>query len=168
MKIRIVAAVAENGVIGSNGAMPWRLASDMRRFRAVTMGKPVVMGRKTFESIGRPLPGRHNIVITRDPTFAAAGIEVVLSVEAGLEAAKKAAKSAHAEEIAVIGGAEIYRQLLPLADVIHLTRVELDVSGDAHFPLPDPEQWKCVGSTPGNDDGVVYHLERYLRYRRYL
>jgi dihydrofolate reductase len=163
--IALVVAVARNGVIGVDNQLPWRLPGDLRHFKAVTMGKPVVMGRKTFESIGRALPGRHNIVVTRDPAFAAAGVEVVHSVEAALQAAQRAAESAQATEIAVIGGAEIYRQLLSVAEVIHLTRVELDVVGDAHFPMPDPAQWRCVESRPGRDDGVDYHLERYLRYR---
>lgn len=165
LPIALVVAAARNGVIGVDNRLPWRLPGDLRHFKAVTLGKPVVMGRKTFESIGRPLPGRHNIVVSRDPAYAAEGVEVVHSVEAALIRAGQAARKARAEEVSVIGGAEIYRQVLPRASVIHLTRVELDVEGDAFFPLPDPKQWHCVESRRASDDGVAYSLERYLRYR---
>lgn len=161
--IALVVAAARNGVIGVDNRLPWHLPGDLRHFKAVTLGKPVVMGRKTFESIGRPLPGRHNIVVTRDPAFAASGIEVAHGVEAALAAADAAARAAGVEEVMVIGGADIYRQTLPLAATIYLTRVELEVAGDATFPALDTGQWHCVESEPGIDGETVYHLERYRR-----
>jgi len=120
-------AAAENGVIGRAGTLPWHLPADLRHFKAVTMGKPIVMGRKTWASIGRPLPGRQNIVISRQPGLEFAGAEVVASATAAIEAVPDA------EEIMIIGGSEIYALFLPLADRIYLTRVHADVDGDARF-----------------------------------
>ena len=133
--ISLIVAASTNGVIGRGGALPWHLSDDLRRFKAITMGKPIVMGRKTYESIGRPLPGRQNIVITTQPDFAAAGCDVVGSPDD----AKLAAGDA--EEVLVIGGGEIYRLFLPHADRVYLTRVEVELEGDAHFPVLDPAVW---------------------------
>jgi dihydrofolate reductase len=124
------------GVIGRAGGLPWRLPDDLKRFKALTLGKTVIMGRKTFESIGRPLPQRRNIVVTRDPRFAALGIEVAASLEAALALCRQE------PEVMVIGGAEIYRAALPLADKIELTRVEAEVDGDVHFPALDLAEWR--------------------------
>ena len=127
--------MARNRVIGRDNGLPWRLPEDLKRFKATTMGKPILMGRKTFESIGNPLPGRRNIVLTRDRKWKAHGVDVVASVDDAL------ALSSGSPELAVIGGAEIYRLTLPLANRIHLTRVEADVPGDTLFPDLDPTQW---------------------------
>jgi dihydrofolate reductase len=140
-RIALVVAKAANGVIGNHGTIPWRIPEDMRRFKALTMGKPCIMGRKTWESLPKkPLPGRLNIVATRDPHFTAAGAAVVHSFGEAV---------AHAEattpnEICVIGGEAIYRAALPCADVIHLTDVLADFPGDTHFPAIDPGDWREV------------------------
>jgi dihydrofolate reductase len=140
--IALIAAVADNGVIGAAGAMPWRLATDMKRFRALTMGKPVIMGRRTFTSIGKPLPGRANIVITRQRDFAADGITVVASLDEALAAGAKAAAGTGAGEVMVIGGGEIYALAMPHADRLHLTHVHARPDGDARFPAIDPAAWR--------------------------
>lgn len=134
--VTLVVAMDLRGVIGRAGGLPWRLPDDLRRFKALTLGKSVIMGRKTFESIGRPLPQRRNIVVTRDPRFAAPGIEVAASLEAALVLCRQE------PEVMVIGGAEIYRAALPSADKIELTRVESEVDGDVHFPALDPAEWR--------------------------
>jgi dihydrofolate reductase len=135
MKISLVVAMARNRVIGRDGAMPWRLPEDLAYFKRVTMGHPIVMGRKTYESIGRPLPGRLNIVVTRNAGFAAPGCRVVDS----MEAAYGAAGDAH--EVSVIGGTSIFDAALPRADVIHLTEVDAEVAGDTWFPAFDRREW---------------------------
>ncbi len=127
MEIVIVAAVARNGVIGRDNGLPWRLKADLQHFRTLTMGHPIVMGRKTWESLGRPLPGRRNMVVSRDPLFRADGAEVFPTPQAALAAAG----SGH---VFVIGGAQLYRATLPLADRLVLTEIQADVAGDAHFP----------------------------------
>jgi dihydrofolate reductase len=139
--ITLVVAAADNGVIGVDGRLPWRLRSDMAHFRKATMGKPVVMGRKTFLSIGMPLKGRTNIVVSRDPDFARPGLLVAPSLDVALAAARGDALRRGAAEIAVIGGADIYRQVLPSADRIVLTRVHAQPAGDATFPALDPKAW---------------------------
>ena len=133
--ISFVVAMARNGVIGRDSTLPWRLPEDLRRFKAITMGKPILMGRKTFESIGKPLPGRTNIVLTRDRGWRAQGVVVVYSVEEALEQARDT------PELVVIGGAEIYRLFMPIAERIYLTHVHADVLGDTVFPDFDPTQW---------------------------
>lgn len=130
----LVAAVAENGVIGRDNGLAWRLRSDLKRFRALTWGKPMIMGRKTYASIGRPLPGRETIVLTRDPAFAAEGIHRAGSLDAALAVAEGLAERMGAEAIAVVGGAEIYAQALPRADRLHLTLVHAAPEGDVTFP----------------------------------
>jgi dihydrofolate reductase len=135
MWISIIVAVAQNGVIGRNNEIPWRLADDMRFFRRMTLHKPIIMGRRTFQSIGRPLPKRHNIIMTRDPLFKAEGCTVVHSVEEALAAANGA------EEVVVIGGETIYEQFLPLADRIYLTQVAAVLEGDVNFPPYRPQEW---------------------------
>ena len=144
MRICVIAAVAENGVIGRGGKLPWHLSSDLKRFRAITMGKPLVMGRKTFESLPGVLPGRPHIVVTRDPEFAAAGTRSAPSLEAALIAAEAQARTDGAEEIMVVGGGEVYRQALPRADRLYLTEVHDRVPGDASFPDLDRTRWREV------------------------
>ena len=136
--ISIIVAASENGVIGRQGELPWRLSDDLQHFKAITMGKPIIMGRKTWESIGRPLPGRRNIVITRQRGFAADGCDVVASLDDAITAAEDA------QEIVVIGGSQIYALALPLAERIYLTRVHADVEGDASFPAVDATRFCLV------------------------
>lgn len=140
-RISIIVATDDRGGIGLEGDLPWRLPEDLKRFKALTMGKPIVMGRKTYDSIGRPLPGRQNIVITRQPGLVAPGCTVVGSLADALAAA------GNAPEVCVIGGAEIYRLALPLAQVIHLTRVHDRVDADTFFPVIDGEQWSVLSRT---------------------
>jgi dihydrofolate reductase len=140
-RIALVAAVSRNGVIGRDGTLPWAISSELKRFKAITMGKPIIMGRKTWDSLPRkPLPGRHNIVITRQPDFGAEGATIVSSRDAALEAAGAV------EETAVIGGGEIYAMFLPLASRLYLTEVDLEVEGDAKFPHFDKDLWMEVSA----------------------
>jgi dihydrofolate reductase len=141
MDIVVLAAVAENGVIGRGNALPWRLKSDMQRFRALTMGKPVVMGRKTYLSIGKPLTGRTTIVVSRDPSFSAPGVVVASSLEAAMAAARDDALRRNVDTVVVAGGAEIYAQAMPLASELVITRVHKRVDGDTYFPAIDPKDW---------------------------
>jgi dihydrofolate reductase len=135
MLISMIVAMAANRVIGSNNKIPWRLPRDQQRFRAITMGKPIIMGRKTYESIGRPLPGRHNIVVSRNPDYQAQGCTAVHSPEAALLAASGA------EEVVVIGGAYLYEYFLPLSGRLYLTILEEKFTGDTFFPEFDSSEW---------------------------
>ena len=162
----LVAAVAENGVIGQGGALPWRLKSDMKHFRAATMGKPVVMGRRTYLSIARLLVGRTNIVVSRDPAFAAHGVVAAPSVEAALTVARGDALRRGVGEIAIIGGADIYAQTIDRADRLVITRVHLQPSGDTTFPAIDPAIWRERERTPhdaGPDDDAGFAVVVYER-----
>jgi dihydrofolate reductase len=143
-EIVFVVAVAENGVIGNNNEIPWRLKADMQRFRAMTLGKPVVMGRKTFLSMKRPLPGRTNIVMARDASFCAPGAVVATSLAAALEVARGDALRRSASEIAVIGGADIFAQWLDRADRLEITEVHARPAGDTRFATPDAAIWQEV------------------------
>jgi dihydrofolate reductase len=166
-EVVLVVAVAENGVIGRDGMLPWRLKSDMAHFRALTMGKPVVMGRKTWASLSRrPLPGRTNIVITRNPDFAAPGALVVPSVEGALSAARGDALRRGADAIMVIGGAEIFAATLPVADRIELTCVHAVPEGDATFPPFAETEWREVlrkDHPAGPDDESSFSIMTYVR-----
>lgn len=142
--VSLIAAVAENGVIGNDGAMPWRLSTDLRRFKALTIGKPVVMGRRTFESIGRPLAGRANIVVSRRTDCRPDGATVAASLDAALAEAKSAALQAGVDEVFVIGGGEIYAAAMPHADRLHITHVAARPAGDTVFPAIDPALWSRV------------------------
>ena len=162
----LVAAVAENGVIGQDGRLPWRLKSDMQHFRTVTLGKPVVMGRKTFLSLAKPLAGRTNIVVSRDPAFGAPGAVVAPTLDAALTAARGDALRRGAGEIAVIGGADIYQQTMPTADRLLITRVHLQPSGDARFPAIDPQIWQevdCSERAAGLQDEAGFAVLVYER-----
>ena len=148
MKISLIVAVAENGVIGRDGGLPWRMPSDLKTFRRLTMGKPIVMGRHTFQSIGRALDGRDNIVVTRDPFFEHAGVSAAETVSDALLLARMLAATRGADEIMIIGGAKIYEHTLPLADRIYVTRVHGSPGGDRHFPALDPGVWAEVAREP--------------------
>jgi len=138
MTISLIVAVAENGVIGKTGTMlPWRLPADLKRFKEVTTGHPIIMGRKTYETVGRPLPGRQNIIITRNPDYKAEGCEVVSSLPEALEAAK------NSEEVFVIGGGQLFEQALPLANKLYLTLVHASPEGDVFFSY-DPADWQEI------------------------
>jgi dihydrofolate reductase len=147
LKLALVVAMAKNRVIGRGGMLPWRMPSDLKQFRRLTLDKPVIMGRRTFVSIGRPLPRRHNIVITRDPAFHAEGVVVSATIEDAVEAARVAARELGAGEIMVIGGGEIYRALLATADRIYLTVVDATPEGDTIFPALGPD-WHEVRREP--------------------
>lgn len=160
--ISLIVAMAQNGVIGRANALPWRLPRDLRRFKAFTLGKAVLMGRRTYESIGRPLPGRANLVLTRDRAWHADGVEAVHSLEEAL------ARSAGESELVAIGGAEVYRLVLPLARRIYLTHVHADVAGDTFFPDLDYTQWadlECSRHPP--DDDHAYAFTFVTLERRY-
>jgi dihydrofolate reductase len=166
--IALVVAVAKNGVIGRGGALPWHLRSDLKRFKALTMGKPMVMGRKTFAAIGRPLPGRTTIVVTRQPDFQAEGVEVAHSWPAALQRAVEVATASGAGEIAVIGGGEIFAEALPMADRVYLTEVEAAPAGDAFFPPLAPAQWRLVrreSHPAGPQDEFAFAFADYERRR---
>jgi len=147
--IALIAAVAKNGVIGAAGALPWRLSSDLKHFKAATMGKPLVMGRKTFESIGGPLPGRTTVVVSRGHNFAPAGVAVAADVDEALKLAAAAARASGADEIVVAGGGEIYGQTIGRAARLYITEVDLAPEGDARFPAIDRSVWREVGRRAG-------------------
>lgn len=136
--ISVIAAVASNGTIGADNCLLWHISEDLRRFKALTSGHPVVMGRKTWESLGRPLPGRHNVVITRNPEYVADGATVVGSLDKALALLKDE------QEIFIIGGGEIYRQAMEVADRLYITHVDAEYEGDTCFPDIDPEKWRPV------------------------
>lgn len=159
-EIVIVAALARNGVIGRDNGLPWRLKADLQHFRALTMGSPILMGRNTWDSLGRPLPGRRNMVVTRAPGFQAAGAEIFHSPEAAIAAA------ADAERIFVIGGAQLYATLLPLADRLVLTEVWADVDGDAHFPLLDRDDFVEERRDPRQANADNEFDFDFVEYRR--
>jgi dihydrofolate reductase len=166
MDIVFVAAVAENGVIGRDKAMPWRLKSDLKHFRALTVGKPIVMGRRTFESLSGPLKGRTNIVLSRDPKFAALGILVARSLEHALEAARGDALRRGVSEIMVIGGSDLFSALMPVAARLEITHIHASPEGDTFFPAIDPGIWKEIArsehaQTP--DDSTRFTCVTYQR-----
>ncbi len=137
-----VAAVARNGVIGADNGLPWRVSSDLKHFKALTMGKPLILGRRTFESLQRPLPGREIIVVTRDPRFSPAGVRIAHSPLEALAVARRLAKALAVDEIVVGGGAEIFRALMDETQRIELTEIALEPKGDAYFPSLDMAQWR--------------------------
>ena len=162
----MLAAVAENGVIGRGNALPWRLKSDMQHFRAFTMGKPVVMGRKTYLSIGKPLTGRTTIVVSRDTGFAASGIVVAPNLDAALAAARGDALRRNTGVIVIAGGAEIYAQALPVATRLAITEVHKQVEGDARFPALDRQVWRESARNeqePAAEDEAPFAFVTYER-----
>ncbi|THV10685.1 dihydrofolate reductase [Rhizobium rhizophilum] len=167
IKIVIIVAVSQNGIIGRDGDMPWKLSTDLKRFKALSMGKPLVMGRKTFESVGsKPLPGRPHIIVSRSNGFDMPGVESAASLEDALARAKIIARETGVEEVCVVGGGEIYRQALGLADMLHVTHVDTIVDGDTTFPQIDPHVFELIeeASIPaGEKDNFP---TRYAIYRR--
>jgi dihydrofolate reductase len=166
MEIVLIVAVAENGVIGSSGTIPWRLKTDLQRFKTLTLGKPIVMGRKTFVSLRRPLPGRTNIVVTRDASFRAAGAVVTTSLADARAVATGDALRRLATEIAVIGGAEIYTQWMEYADRLEITEVHAKPAGDTYFATIDAAVWEEVArvrNAAGPDDSADFSFVTYRR-----
>jgi dihydrofolate reductase len=166
MEIVLIVAVADNGVIGAEGAIPWRLKTDLQRFKALTIGRPVVMGRKTFLSLRRPLPGRTNIVMTRDATFRGPGAVVTTSPEHALDVAKGDALRRFVTEIAVIGGAEIYAQWIGRAARLEVTEVHASPTGDTRFGPIDKAVWEEVARAEkpsGPDDSAAFSFVTYVR-----
>jgi len=166
MEVVLIVAVADNGVIGANGTIPWRLKSDLLRFKSMTMGKPVVMGRKTFLSLRRPLPGRTNIVMTRDGRFRASGAVAVTSLTAAREVASGDALRRFVTEIAVIGGAEIYAQWMDCADRLEVTEVHARPAGDTYLAAMDKARWEEIARLrhpAGADDSVDFSFVTYVR-----
>jgi dihydrofolate reductase len=142
IRISIVVAAAENHVIGRDGEMPWRLSTDLKRFKSLTLGKPMIMGRKTYQAIGKALPGRTTIVISRDKTWQAEGCVAVQTLDSALSVAREVAIAAGEGEICIVGGGEIYRQSIDMADTIYFTQVHATPEGDTTFPEIDPAKWR--------------------------
>ena len=166
IRIAMIVGVAENGVIGSNQTIPWRIPSDMAFFKRTTMGKPIVMGRKQYETVGRPLPGRSNIVVTRQPGYQPEGVLVVASIEAALEKASEIAAADGVDEIMIIGGGELYAQLIDRADRLYVSHVDLAPEGDVRFPPIDPALWEIVDLPevePSPKDEARYRVKVYAR-----
>lgn len=158
--LTLIAAVARNGTIGRDNTLPWRIPEDLQRFKALTLGHPVIMGRKTWDSLGRPLPGRLNMVISRDPAYLATGATTVTSLHQAIAQATAQAP----KEIFIMGGAEIYQLALPLAQRLQLTEIEADVDGDAHFPPFDRTNWReTLREARQTGDGLCYAFVTYER-----
>ncbi|ORU90598.1 MAG: dihydrofolate reductase [Cycloclasticus sp. symbiont of Poecilosclerida sp. M] len=160
MTISMIVAMGDNGAIGKDNALLWHLPDDFKRFKSITMGKPILMGRKTYESIGKPLPGRENIVVTRDKAFFAKGLTIVNSIDAALLAAEKY------DEVMVIGGASFYEQMLPMADRLYITKVHHQFDADAFFPEIDIESWQVVAQVEhGVDDKHAFSFS-FIIYQK--
>jgi len=166
VKLALIWAMARNRTIGRNNALPWYLPADLKYFKRVTLGKPVIMGRKTWDSIGRPLPGRTNIVITRDRGFQAEGARVVSSLDEALALAEKICLIDGAEEAVVIGGAQIYALALPHAQRLYLTQVHAEVEGDAHFPPLDLADWMECGREDFAAEGANPYPYSFVVYEK--
>lgn len=166
MKISLIVAMACNRVIGRDGQMPWHLSADLQRFKRITLGSPIVMGRKTYEAIGRPLPGRQNLIVSRNADYQAPGCQVFDSTKKALQAA------ANADEVFVIGGATLYEALLPYADYLYLTVIDKAFAGDTLFPQIDDSTWEEISCEEVTDDAAVDFSYRFLtlqnRYKRSL
>ena len=163
MRISLVVAASRNRVIGVAGGLPWHIPSDLKRFKALTMGHPCLMGRRTWDTLGRPLPGRDMIVVSRGAAIATAGVHTVHSLEEGLALASTLAAARGVAEIMVIGGGDLYRQSLPLAARVHYTEVDAVVTGDTTFPKLDPSEWheassEAVRPAPGDDHGYTLRV----------
>jgi dihydrofolate reductase len=166
MKVVLVAAIGDNFVIGREGQLPWRLKSDLQHFRKLTLNRPVIMGRKTHESIGKVLPGRTNIVLTRDLTWVARGAVLATSLDAALSFARSDAAKRGVDEIMVIGGSDIFSATMPMADRLEITHVHASPEGDTVFPLIDPEVWQEQSRQDhfaGPDDDFSFAVARYIR-----
>lgn len=160
--VALLAAVAANGVIGRDNALPWRLPPDLRRFKELTLGHALVMGRRTYESIGRPLPGRTTVVLTRSRDFAPPGVTVARSLPGALQAAAAAAPG----EVFVVGGEDVFRQALPLAGRLYLTRIEAEVLGDTRFPAFDPAGWRLASEERHDASGEAAFPFRFQVWER--
>ncbi|MBD9372852.1 dihydrofolate reductase [Rhizobium sp. ARZ01] len=165
-KIVLVVAAALNGVIGRDGDLPWRLPSDLKRFKQLTVGKPVVMGRRTYQSIGKPLPGRPNIVVTRDTAFRPEGVIVARSLDEALVYARREAQVLGVDEICIIGGGDIYRQTIAIADLVHVTQVQAEVEGDTRFPTIEPVVFEVAHEEEIPQGEKDSHAMRFVTYRR--
>ena len=166
MKIVLVAAIGENNVIGRDGQLPWRLKSDLKHFRGLTINKPVVMGRKTYESIGKPLKDRTNIVLTKDFGLIVPGGILATSLDAAMSMARQDAKKRGIDEIMVIGGGDVFETLMPRADRLEITHVHASPPGDAFFPAIDPKVWREVARIDfpaGPDDDASFTAATYVR-----
>ena len=154
VRIALIAAVAENNVIGNNNALPWHIPADLKYFKQVTMGKPIIMGRLTYESIGKALPGRTNIVVTNNKGFLVPGVRVCHSLEAAIRLAKELVRGMSVGEVVIVGGGQIYRQAMSVVDRMYLTRVKRAVLGDAVFPAYRVQEWEeaSIGSSPASVD----------------
>lgn len=164
--IVLLAAVADNGIIGRDNGLPFRQSSDLKRFKQLSMGKPLVMGRKTYLSIGKPLPGRTNIVVTRDPSFNAVGIVTAMSLDAAMTVARGDAFRRGADTIVVIGGTDIFKQTMPLADRLEITHVHARPEGDVSFPPIEETHWRATDRSDhpaGPQDEASFSYVTYLR-----
>lgn len=166
MKIVLVAAIGENYVIGRNGQLPWRLKSDLQHFRGLTINKPVVMGRKTYESIGKPLKDRTNIVLTKDLSLVVPGGVLATSMDAAISFARQDAKTRGVDEIMIIGGGDVFERMMPTADRLEITHVHASPAGDAFFPPIDPQTWHeaaHVDFPAGPNDDASFTTSTYVR-----
>jgi dihydrofolate reductase len=163
MKISLIVAMASNRAIGLNNQMPWHLSGDLKRFKQITMGHPIIMGRLTFEAIGRPLPGRTNIIVSRNPSYQQEGCVVVDSVEAAINHGRRLA-----DEVFVIGGATLYEATLPLADSLYITQINQDFDGDTFFPDFDTNDWIEVEREDVVDDAGVSFTYSFLKLQKIL
>jgi dihydrofolate reductase len=168
LKVVLVAAIGENGVIGREGQLPWRLKSDLQHFKQVTMNRPLIMGRKTFESIGKALPGRTNIVLSRDLSRVASGCVRATSWDAAFLIARDDAQKRGVDEVMIIGGSDVFADTLPFADRLEITRVHMAPEGDVHFPPIDPQIWRETRRERhprGPDDDTDFTILTYVRAR---
>ena len=166
MIVSMVVAMSRNSVIGRDNGLPWRLSTDLKRFKTLTMGKPIILGRKNYDSIGRALPGRPNIVVTRNPDFSADGVIVTSSIEEAFDRAVTEAEGLGVDELCVIGGGKIYAQAMDRADILHVTHIDAEIEGDTVFPPIDPKMWEITSETAvpaGEKDDFA---TRYVVYRR--
>jgi dihydrofolate reductase len=168
VRLALIAAVADNNVIGRDGGIPWRIPSDMAFFKRTTMGKPIVMGRKQYESVGKPLVGRTNIVVTRQHGYQPEGVIVIDDLKAAIEHARSIAEADRVDEVMIIGGGEIYAQALPMADRLYITHVAAAPEGDTWFPRIDPADWEVIEEPevlPGDRDSAGFRVKVYARSR---
>ncbi|NKQ09577.1 dihydrofolate reductase [Pseudomonas sp. SST3] len=163
--LAMIAALAENRVIGLDNQMPWHLPADLKHFKAMTLGKPIIMGRKTWDSLGRPLPGRLNLVVSRQPDLRLDGAEAFTSLDAALVRAEQWAREQGVDELMLIGGAQLYGQALSQAQRLYLTRIESDPEGDAFFPAFDEAEWQRTDcqAHPAQGEAPAYRFETWQR-----
>ncbi len=165
LPLAMIAALADNHVIGLDNRMPWHLPADLKHFKAMTLGKPIIMGRKTWNSLGRPLPGRLNLVVSRQPDLQLEGAETFTGLDSALTRAEQWARKQGVDELMLIGGAQLYAQALPQAQRLYLTRIEASPEGDAFFPDYDQAEWERVDSQahPAEGDAPAYRFETWQR-----